>query len=94
MIRVIIERHIAPTLEGPYEQIAKRTLQTAISAGGFISGESLKDCYDPNRRVILSTWRSVQDWQRWAASEERKNMMTEMSPILETEEKVNIFELA
>lgn len=94
MIRVIIERHIAPTLEGPYELVSKKTLQTAISASGFISGESLKDCYNPNKRIILSSWRSVQDWQRWHASEERKEMMLEMSPILETEEKITILEVA
>ncbi|MCP5160537.1 MAG: antibiotic biosynthesis monooxygenase [Hahellaceae bacterium] len=94
MIRVIIERHIAPSLEGPYEEVSRRTLQQAVSAPGFISGESLKDFHNENTRVILSNWRSIQDWQRWHASDERKEMMAEMSPILETEEKITVLELA
>lgn len=94
MIRVIIERHIAHTLETTYEQAAKNTLQQAVSADGFISGESLRNANDPNHRLILSNWRSIQDWHRWFLSEERKEMMNILNPILETEEKVTILEQA
>ncbi len=94
MIRVIIERHIAHTLETTYEKVAKTTLQKAVSAPGFISGESLKNSNDANHRMILSNWMNVQDWHRWFASEERKDMMNEINPILETEEKITILEQA
>ena len=94
MIRVIIERHIAETLETTYEQAAKNTLQQAVSADGFISGESLRNANDPNPRLILSNWRSVQDWHRWFLSEERKEMMNILNPMLETEEKITILEQA
>lgn len=94
MIRVIIERHIAQTLETTYEMVAKTTLQKAVSAPGFISGESLKNASDPNHRMILSNWMNVQDWHRWFASEERKEMMNVLNPILETEEKITILEQA
>ncbi len=94
MIRVIIERHIAHTLETTYDTVSKRTLQTAVSAPGFISGESLRNADDKNHCMILSNWRSVQDWHRWFASEERKEMMNELNPILETEEKITILEQA
>ena len=94
MIRVIIERHIAQTLEEAYEQAAKRTLQKAIQAPGFISGESLKGLNNANKRVILSNWRSTADWQHWCTSEERKAMMAELAPMLETDEKHLILEMA
>ncbi len=93
MIRVIIERQIAQTLEDAYEIAAKNTLQKAIQAPGFISGESLKEVNNPNRRILLSTWRSVADWQRWVASEERKSVIAELAPILETEEKHMVLEM-
>ncbi len=94
MIRVIIERHIASSLEGPYEEIAKKTLQKAVSTPGFISGESLKNYYNPNDRIILCNWRSIQDWQRWQSSDERKELLGEMAPMLETEEKITVLDLA
>ncbi|UZE94642.1 antibiotic biosynthesis monooxygenase family protein [Alkalimarinus alittae] len=94
MIRVIIERHIAETLETTYEQAAKNTLQQAVSADGFISGESLRNANDPNHRLILSNWRSVQDWHRWFQSDERKDVMNVLMPMLETDEKITILEQA
>lgn len=94
MIRVIIERHIAPTLEVPYERAARNTLQKAVDVSGFISGETLKNTTDPNHRVILSTWRSLQDWQRWFSSEERKEMLAEISPMLEREEHITALEIS
>ncbi len=47
MIRVLIERQIAETLESAYEDRARKVLQQAVSAPGFISGETLVDCRDP-----------------------------------------------
>lgn len=92
MIRVFIERHIAEELTEHYEKASRQTLQLAMHANGFISGEALKNAQDPNHRVILATYRTLQDWQRWASSDERKESMEQIIPMLETEEKITIFE--
>ncbi|MDX5299787.1 MAG: antibiotic biosynthesis monooxygenase [Gammaproteobacteria bacterium] len=94
MIRVLIDRHIAETLEEAYEQRARAVLQQAVAAPGFISGESLRDAHDPNHRVLLSNWQSIQDWQRWHSSEARKDIMNELMPMLDREERVTILEQA
>ena len=38
MIRVLIERHIAETLEAAYEERSRKVLQQAVSAPGSIQG--------------------------------------------------------
>ena len=75
MIRVLIERHIAESLESAYEERSRRILQQAVGAPGFISGEALVDCHDPNHRLILANWRSEADWDHWFHSED-----TSLSP--------------
>jgi len=92
MIRVIIERHIADGLAEHYDKAARDTLQKAMQAHGFISGESLHNTYDENHRVVLATYRNISDWQRWAASRERKEMMEALMPMLQTDEKITILE--
>ncbi len=94
MIRVIIERFIAESLEANYEETAKETLQKAIVAPGFISGESRKDIMNHRHRFILCTWRSMQDWQRWQQSPERKSMMEKLNLMLEKEEVVTVLEMS
>jgi len=93
MIRVIIERFIAESLEANYEDAAKDTLQKAIRAPGFISGESLKDIQNPRHRFILCNWRSIQDWQIWQQSHERKEIMETLNLMLEKDEKFTILEI-
>lgn len=93
MIRVIIERSIAEDLEANYEEAAKETLQKAIVSPGFISGESRKDITNSRHRFILCTWRSLQDWQSWQHSSERKEMMDKLNLMLDKEEKVTILEV-
>jgi len=92
MIRVIIERHIADDLAEHYERAARNTLQKAMSAHGFISGEALHDASNPNHRYVIVTYRTIQDWHRWSSSEERKEMMEAINPMLETDEKITILE--
>ncbi|MDC0662052.1 antibiotic biosynthesis monooxygenase family protein [Marinobacter sp. SS21] len=92
MIRVLIERHIAETLEEPYETRSRRILQQAVCAPGFISGETLVDTLDPNHRLTLANWRSVADWDRWYRSETRKDLMTEIIPMMDRDEKITILE--
>jgi len=92
MIKVIIERHVAEELADHYDKIARDTLQKAMAAHGFISGESLRNLKDPNHRVVMATYRTVQDWDRWHHSDERRAMMDVISQMLEGEEKITILE--
>jgi len=92
MIRVLIERHIAETLEAAYEQRARRVLQQAVATPGFISGETLVDNQDPNHRITLANWRSEADWSRWYHSQERRELMSELVPMMDKDEVITILE--
>lgn len=93
MIRVIIERIIAETLEANYEDIAMEIMQRAVRAPGFIAGESMKDLKNPRHRFVLCKWRNVTDWQSWQNSEERKELMDKLNLMLEHEEKITLLDM-
>lgn len=92
MIRVLIERHIAESLEEAYEQRARLVLQQAVAAPGFISGETLVDSHDPNHRITLANWRSEADWDRWYQSPERRDLMAELVPMMDKEEAITVLQ--
>ncbi|MCP8689290.1 antibiotic biosynthesis monooxygenase family protein [Marinobacterium sedimentorum] len=92
MIRVLIERDIADDLADHYEKAARATLTEAMQAHGFISGEALHDTQNPNHRVVLATYRTIQDWQRWARSDQRQEAMAVINPMLISEEKITVLE--
>jgi heme-degrading monooxygenase HmoA len=92
MIRVIIERHIAETLEANYQDAALEILSASVRAPGFISGESLCDLDNPRHRIVLCKWRSRLDWDNWNNSLERKELMNKLSLMLEREESVTLLD--
>ena len=45
----------------------------AMNQPGYMSGETMvKEGY-PNNMVVISTWRSIEDWRQWRDSAERQN---------------------
>ena len=92
MIRVLIERNIMDGLDDIYEEAVRTTLQQAISAVGFLAGESMKDSNNSHRRLTLSKWRSIQDWSNWYHSQGRTELMYKIEPMLSEPEKITILE--
>jgi antibiotic biosynthesis monooxygenase (ABM) superfamily enzyme len=78
MIRVLIERRIAQGLEHYYDCTVKRTISQVVRAPGCIAGESLKD--------------SLEHWESWLHSSERKNVVSELAPLLEGRERITMLE--
>ena len=93
MIRVLIERNVAPGLEHYYDATIKRTVSSVVKAEGCLSGESLKDPSNPRRRIVMSKWQSRDDWDRWFFSAERRQVIAEITPMLEGTEKITLLEL-
>lgn len=94
MIRVLIERAVAPGLEQAYEEAVRKTLSHAVSQPGFISGESLRNVRRPNHHVVLCSWRTERDWQNWYASPERRECFMMVRPMLENEERITVLKIA
>ncbi|MCK0164608.1 antibiotic biosynthesis monooxygenase family protein [Marinobacter sp. S6332] len=90
MIRVLIERHIAESLETAYEERSRKVLQRAVAAPGFISGETLVDSNDSNHRITLANWRSEADWNRWYQSDDRRDLMAELVPMMDKDEAITV----
>ena len=93
MIRVLIERIIAQGHESYYDATIKRVVSKVIKAPGCIAGESLKDSKNSHRRIVMSKWESIEDWENWYRSAERKQVVAEISPLLEGGEKITMLEL-
>ncbi len=93
MIRVLIERNIAPGMENYYDSTIKRVVGQVVAAPGCIGGESLKDTANPGRRIVMSKWENLQHWEAWLASAERREVLREIGPLLEGPEKITLLEL-
>jgi heme-degrading monooxygenase HmoA len=67
-----------------------RTLATAQP--GYISGETMKSIDDPDVYLIISTWESADDWEKWLLSKERQAIQSKMDALLGGKTTYEIFQ--
>ncbi|SFH76240.1 antibiotic biosynthesis monooxygenase family protein [Modicisalibacter xianhensis] len=92
MIKIIIERRIMPGLEQEYEQAAREAMRYAMSAPGFISGESLHEHGNTEHRMLITLWRDLASWKEWERSSEREIVMQALLPLLAEDERITAYE--
>lgn len=91
MIRVIIERHLK---EGEKVTNLLRELRAAaMHYPGYITGETLVNTEDKSLVAVISTWHSLEDWNKWEKSETRAKLYRQIEPLLTGKPKVTIFRI-
>ncbi len=78
MVKVHITRQL---LEGKTKaafKVLNQIRAAAMNQAGYVSGETLISHQDPRRLLIVSTWKSLENWNRWKDSPERKALVSHM----------------
>lgn len=94
MTRVLIERWLRVGEEERFRKILAELRKEAAREPGYVSAESLRDVRDPQHVVILSSWRSAQDWDAWEVSDRREAALAKISALLSKPEQVTVLEPA
>jgi heme-degrading monooxygenase HmoA len=92
-VKIIIERKFkeAPA-QGDF-RVLEEIRMMAMGQEGYETGETLVN-YDDSREVlVLSTWASLDAWERWVDSPDRRRLESGLIPCLEGAAKVNCFML-
>ena len=74
-IHVIIKRKVKQGHQS--KELVPLLLQMrslAMYKPGYISGETLCDIEHPGECLVISRWETVEDWNKWARSQERAMM--------------------
>ncbi|MBU1399086.1 MAG: antibiotic biosynthesis monooxygenase family protein [Pseudomonadota bacterium] len=67
-----------------------RTLATAQP--GYISGETMKSIDKPDVYMVISTWESADDWEKWLLSKKRQVIQGKMDALLGGKTSYEIFQ--
>lgn len=82
-IKVIIKRKVAKGKQKDLLPLLMELRLKAMNQKGYISGETLKGISDPDEFMVISTWRSLEDWNIWDSNPARKEIQTKIDAILE-----------
>lgn len=100
-IRVLMTRKL-PRLAGEMEAellpelvpLLTELRSMAMRQPGYISGETMRNVNDASEFLVISTWKSVEDWQRWFTDRRRATLEGKVDTILgsPTEYKVYAYD--
>jgi heme-degrading monooxygenase HmoA len=91
-IKVLMHRKIKPGKEKELSETVRALRFKAIVARGYISGETLRSVEDPSIQLVISTWKSIEDWNNWFNTPERKAFQEKLDVILEEPTKIAAYE--
>lgn len=91
-IRIFIKRKVADHNVEELEVLLRKLRGMTINQPGYISGETLKRVDIKGESVVISTWSTLEDWNRWVNSEERMALQTEVDQLLGIETEYAVYE--
>ena len=71
-VKIFIKRSIGQGVAPVVRPLIVELRAHAMKQPGYISGETLKCIDRPGEYLVISTWKSLDDWNKWVNSQERK----------------------
>ncbi len=91
-VKILIHRKIKPGKEKELSDAVRELRSKAVHAEGYVSGETLRSIEDPSVHLVISTWKSIEDWNNWFNTAERKAFQEKIDAILEEPTKITPYE--
>ena len=71
LAKVLIQRNFQTGHTKEIVTILNDLRSAAMGQTGYLSGLTLMKPDDPNNMMVISTWQSLEDWNRWKGNKER-----------------------
>jgi len=90
-IKIVISRTVTIIQEPSVKPIFSELHLLAWKSNGYISGETLVNVSNPDNSIIISSWQTIEDWERFQAMEEVRQLHAKVEQILGTKTVQTIY---
>jgi len=91
-IKVFIQRNVSDSKIMELTVLLKKLRSLTINQPGYISGETLRRVDKKDECMVISSWRSVEDWNNWFKNEKRIAIQGEIDRLLGKETEYAVYE--
>ena len=81
-VKVLIKRTVPEDKAREMIPLFRQMRSLAITQDGYISGETLRNVNDPEEFVVISSWQTSEDWERWLNSTNRQEIQEKIDDLL------------
>ncbi len=91
-IKVLITRTVPEEKGREMLQFFREMRSLAVAQPGYISGETLKSSDRPDVFLVISTWESAADWEKWLLNSKRQAIQEKMDALLGGQTRYEMFQ--
>lgn len=91
-VKIFIKRNVTDSKIAELTVLLKRLRSVTLMQPGYISGQTLKRVDRPGECLVISTWRSAEDWQEWLSNNKRIAIQNEIDELLDTPTEYAVYE--
>jgi heme-degrading monooxygenase HmoA len=92
-VRVLIKRVVPRDKAKEMIPLFRQMRQMAMNQPGYISGETLKSLDRPDVFMVISTWQSAEDWEKWLLSKVRQEVQEKIDELLGGKTEYEMFQI-
>lgn len=93
-VKIFIKRKVQTENIVELTLLLKRLRALTLEQDGYISGETLGRIDKKNECMVISTWKSLEDWNSWVNDPKRIEVQTEIDKILGMETEYAMYSVA
>lgn len=91
-VKIFIKRNVADSNIIELTILLKKLRSLTINQHGYISGETLRRVDKRDECIVISSWRSIEDWNSWVKNDKRISIQNEIDKLLGKETEYAIYE--
>lgn len=91
-VKILIKRKVLDHNINELTTLLKKLRGLTLMQDGYISGETLKRIDRPGESMVISTWQSVDDWNKWVNNEQRMTIQSQIDQLLGEETEYAVYE--
>jgi heme-degrading monooxygenase HmoA len=91
-VKIFIKRKVTGKEGIELSLLLQKLRGLTLNQPGYISGETLRRIDRTDEWMVISTWRSVEDWNNWVNDDRRQVVQAEIDALLGTETEYAIYE--
>ncbi|MEJ5358294.1 MAG: antibiotic biosynthesis monooxygenase family protein [Desulfobacterales bacterium] len=77
-VKILIRRSLPEEADALVQELLRELRMLAMKQEGYISGETLQRVDLPGEVLVISTWESVEAWEKWFGNPIRRELQAKI----------------
>ena len=82
MAKILIRRKAPETMVKELFQLLTQLRAITVKQPGYVNGETLRRIDQQGETLVISTWQSIADWNKWFEKTERTEIQDKIDELL------------